>query len=73
MPRTRCFGWVHGVTAALLVAAGCAGETAPRKERPADRAGTQYARVEAGATGQVVDATLAPASGMPARSPIVFP
>lgn len=35
--------WMHTVTAATLLAAGCAGEAQPRKERPADRATRQYA------------------------------
>lgn len=40
-PRGR--GWVGPATAAALLAAGCADEPPPRKDRPADRAGEQYA------------------------------
>lgn len=43
MPAARCLGWVYAAAAAVLVAGGCADETSPRKDRPADRARTQYA------------------------------
>lgn len=45
--RTRCPGWLYGAAAAMLAVSACSNEVTPRKNRPADRSGTQYARVDA--------------------------
>lgn len=56
MPAARCLGWLYAATAAMLVAGGCTSETSPRKDRPADRARTQYAGNPADLSARVAQA-----------------